>query len=405
MNKKLIGILTLALCLCGCGSQSEKKEEPEPDASAGTEAVPAAADLSEYSGLFDSLQKADSWTAGVSLNYRMEFSDGSLGIYQMDGVLEMQDESTDAKAHVTQNIYSDGPASEIEGYYTGGRLYNTYNTVDYYEDMTADNVKEMMLVPLMPVKIRASQIDSFSCEETADSTAFIFELNKSGAEAMLLNRYDIYGLKEYEDIEVTSGKIVQTFDSNGHLAGETAEFLSSLSMDGIGISIQTKSSCGFVKYNETEVGITDEMKQNFGTYVNYTDIDTDAVSDADITSDIAEDTVTATLKKRLVGRLGYEETETGIYRTEYNDGESYTVDFNSSTFTYARHTSRYVYNWKGDAGGFGSTCSYDFGKNIYTDGCDDTVVEMMHTVKDFFVMELYYCGLSLDDLQAESQGG
>ncbi len=395
-------MLSLTLCLCGCGSSTEKTEEPVPTASPAAEAASSSADLSSYDAAFDSLQTSDSWTAGVSLNYRMEYSNGSLGVYQMDGVIEMQDENADAKAHVAQNIYADGLSSEIEGYYTEGRLYNTYNTVDYYEDMTADDVKMTMLVPLSPVRIRASQVESQTSEKTAEGTAFTFILNESGAKALLLNRYDIYGLNEYEDLKVTSGKIVQTFDRKGYLASETSEFVSSMTMNGIDITIETRSTCGFVKYGETEVVITDAMAENFGTYVYYQDIDTDAISDADITSDLAEDTAAATLKKRLIGRLGYQEISDGIYQTEFNDGESYTIDFNSNTFTYAKYTSRYVYNWKGDVGGFGSTCSYDFRNDTYTDGCDSSVVEMMNTVKSFFVMELYYCGLSLEDLQAES---
>ncbi len=48
--------------------------------------------------------------------------------------------------------------SELNGNYYGGRLYNTYNSVNYYEDMDFSNLKKTMLVPLDPCVFEAGDI-------------------------------------------------------------------------------------------------------------------------------------------------------------------------------------------------------------------------------------------------------
>ena len=119
--------------------------------------------------------------------------------------------------------------------------------------------------------------------------------------------------------------------------------------------------------------------------------------------DSAEATVTDTFRKRLINRLSYKEESVDQYTTTFNENESYTVDFAHDQFLYKNRSSTYVYNWKGDTGGFGAVCNYDFQTDTATDGCDASVRQMIQNVKQFFMMELYYCGLSLEDLQSETR--
>ena len=49
------------------------------------------------------------------------------------------------------------------------------------------------------------------------------------------------------------------------------------------------------------------------------------------------------------------------------------------------------------------SCTVNYQKDKQSSSCKDSTVEMMKTVKQYFEMELYYCGLSLDDLQKEAK--
>ena len=59
---------------------------------------------------------------------------------------------------------------------------------------------------------------------------------------------------------------------------------------------------------------TEDQKKQFAEYVNFMDIDTSQISDADVTVDYAEATPIETLKKRLKHRLNYTEKSEGVYR-------------------------------------------------------------------------------------------
>ena len=107
--------------------------------------------------------------------------------------------------------------------------------------------------------------------------------------------------------------------------------------------------------NETAVEIPSEITENPDTYVSYLDIDTEAISDADLEADAPASTATETFRKRLISRLGYEVEDNGMYYTEFNDNESYEIDFEHDQFIYRNYSTSYVYNWKGDSGGFGSS--------------------------------------------------
>ena len=88
--------------------------------------------------------------------------------------------------------------------------------------------------------------------------------------------------------------------------------------------------------------------------------------------------------------------------TAFNDTEGYWIDFANCTFVYSRRTIRYVYSWRGDTGTM-DACSYDFKTQTASDSCQDSTVETIQDVKKYFEMELYYCGLTLEDLQKEAQ--
>lgn len=404
MTKKT-GILFLIVCLlAGCGSKAAAVSAPSQSAQAESTVQTVSSDYATYENAAEHVVQADNWTAGVTLTYEMQFGDheGS-AYYDMDGTIAMVDENSDARAHVRQNIHSDGMESQIDGYYENGRLYNTYNGVTYYEDMQVSDVKQMMLVPLTPVKVEESQVESVSSYQKDGSTWYVLKLNSAGAESLFTNHYDQYGLNQYSDYKVLSGEITQAFDAQGHLADEAASFESSVVQDGINVSVSMKSEAGFLSFGSTDVSISDEQQQAFASYVNYKDIDTSRISDIDASEDEAADTVTETLRKRIVTRLGYKEQDDGTYKTDFNEHETYVIDFDHYQFTYSNYTSSYVYNWKGDTGGFGSSCSYDFNTGVSSEDCDQDVREMIQKVKEYFVMELYYCGVSLQDLQAESK--
>ena len=90
----------------------------------------------------------------------------------------------------------------------------------------------------------------------------------------------------------------------------------------------------------------------------------------------------------------------GTYRLEFNTNEMYQIDFENCTFTYGRYSIAYTYNWKTDVAS-SSTCNYNFETEHSSDGCDVSVIDTMKDVRQDLAMELYYCGLLLEDLLAE----
>jgi hypothetical protein len=200
------------------------------------------------------------------------------------------------------------------------------------------------------------------------------------------------------------GTITQVFDETGNIVSETAEFSSSVKIQEMDVDVLYNSSCVYSSVGSTNIGLTEQVKAVTGEYVHYSEINVDEISDYDTEADSAESDVIETLKKRLVYRLGYTEQEDGTYLAEYNDGESYRFDFNNSLFIYLNHTSSYVYSWRGDTGGFGTTCNYDFASDTGGSTCTEETIEMIRKVRDFLKMELYYCGLTMDDLTTYTGG-
>lgn len=391
--EKITGILISVALLAGCTSSSSAAVKETAAAATESEDL-----YTEYEALYDGRPTASSWSVGVRESYTMKYSDDSVGSYDIDGTLEY----TDSASHASQNINANGLESTLEGWYTGGRLYNSYNGVTYYEDMTIDDLKQSMLVPVDPVKIPQSSITDLQKEETDGIVQYTMILSESAAASYFANRYDVYGLNESDSCTVTSGTITQSFDGDGYLVKETSAFAVSVTVSDQKVDVTTSTEMNLLRINSTQVEISSELKQNFASYVSYQDIDTDAIETETEADDSAESTVTDTFKKRLLSRLSYTDQGNGIYDTSFNDSEAYTIDFNNGIFTYSNYSITYVYNWKGDIGAHES-CSYDFSTEKGSDGCDDTQISTLKNVKSDLEMELYYCGLSLDDLVKESQ--
>ena len=348
--------------------------------------------LGEYTSALKNRKIESSWTVSVQSKYTMTYSDKTLDTYLMDGVLETDGDT----AHYEQHINADGMLSELNGNYYGGRLYNTYNSVNYYEDMDFSNLKKTMLVPLDPYVFEAEDIAVIE----KDKNEYTIQLQAERAKEIFLNRYDSYGLKNFDSFEVTSNEIHVSFDDNQHYTKETAVFNTTITTNGQSVNVKYESEINYLKFGETTVSISDETKQAESSYVYYKDIDTSSIQTVTTDDDSEEDTVTATFKKRLVSRLNYTKESEDVYSNKFNENESYRIDFANKTFTYSNRSITYVYSWKGDNGSLGA-CQYDFINNSQTSICEESTVEFIKKTKLFLQMELYYCGLSLEKLQAE----
>lgn len=400
--KRTILCILLAIVLSGCSINGNGSSVSSSDMSSAEFSEHIGNALHAYHDSFQNQVKKDSYAVGVKNTYTMSYSDDSEDIFSFDGVLEVQDANTDPIAHMTQHIASGGVEFNSEGYYYSGRLYNDYNGIQYYEDMDFSSLQQTLLVPVNPYEFQDSMITTMKAEEGKDgSIQFAFSLDKAKAGDLFSDRYDSYGLKSYEDYEVISSKIIDIFDSEGHFVKEKAEFDIQVSYEGQEVKIHYSSVVDFLKINHTEVSISDEKKNALNQFVNYKDIDVDSISQGETYDDRPEDTIEATFKKRLVNRLGYKEISTNVYRDEFNTNEMYSIDFNNHTFSYSRYSIEYIYNWKTDVGAM-DACTYDFRDNQKGIDCEDTTLETIQDVKSYLEMELYYCGLSLDDLQAET---
>ena len=70
----------------------------------------------------------ESYTKAVKMNHVFHLGDETvMDRNTMDGVLEADE--TQSAGHIRMNYDSNGLQSEIDGWYTDGNLYNTYNGV------------------------------------------------------------------------------------------------------------------------------------------------------------------------------------------------------------------------------------------------------------------------------------
>lgn len=385
---KMIKILCIAaLLLVGCGKHTAQQQSSVEQTVQTDDST-----LVEYTTTLKNRKIESSWTVSVQSKYTMTYSDKTLDTYLMDGVLETDGDS----AHYEQHINADGMLSELNGDYYGGRLYNTYNSVNYYEDMDFSNLKKTMLVPLDPYVFEAEDISSI----TKDKNEYTIKLQEDRAREIFLSRYDSYGLKNFDSFDITSNEINVTFDEDQHYVKETAVFDTTITTNGQSVDVKYESEINYLKFGETTVSISDQSKEAESAYVYYKDIDTNSIQTVTTDDDSPEDTITATFKKRLVSRLNYTKESEDVYSNKFNENESYRIDFANKTFTYSNRSITYVYSWKSDNGSLGA-CQYDFINNSQTSTCEDSTVDFIKKTKLFLQMELYYCGLSLEKLQAE----
>lgn len=393
--------LVLCLFLVGCTlTTTSPQESAEVTPISTTESVDTVTDYPAYTSVVGKENPVDSYTAQIDSHYKMSYSDGSMQQYAMTGTLAAQDMQSSPIAHLYETIQANGLESHFDGYYYNGTLFNTFNNVNYYDPMTYEQLKASVLVPLDSMQVEEQAIQSLRKEEGVN-VVFTFQLRNEDAKQLFLQHYDFADLEQYDTFTITNGQIVQTFSKEGIFLEEEATFQGKLTVNTIGVQVDYHSDVEYQYVNQTVVRISDEEKEKHTAYVSYQEIDTDAISDYDPNLDCAVKSVVETFKKRLIGRLRYEDIGNNVYRTAYNNSESYLIDFNNHNFVYANYSSRYVYNWLGDTGSFETTCNYDYATKQATEGCDASVIEMLENVKLYLQMEMYYCGLSLDELVAE----
>ena len=401
MKRQINAVLALTL-LCGCSSSKAVST-----ASSAASASSAPLDQDTYTAYTDSIKnqkKPVSYTAAVNNTYKMAYSDDSTELFSMDGTLAAENTDTSQpNAHYTQHISSKGTESNLDGYYYGGRLYNTYNDVNYYEDMSFSNLKSSLLVPLDTFQIQQNAVDSITAnKDTGGNTIYTIKLKADTAASLFTSRYDSYGLSSMDGYAISDNTITDTFNQDGYFVKEETAFTASVTYQSQTITVNYTSSLNYLKLNSTSVSISDEDKSAESAYVNYKDIDTSAISTESAIDDSAESTTEATFKKRLVGRLSYTDNGDGTYTDSFNDNESYTIDFNNKTFKYSNYSITYSYSWKGNTGSMGA-CTLVFDSNASSTDCEDSTLSTIKDVKTYLEMELYYCGLSLEDLQAEAK--
>ena len=386
MRNKITVICTaLFLILSGCGSTS----------SAGSDEGKNITDAyGSYQSSVENQSDSTSWRADLSCSYTMSYSDDTKDTFDFDASIEKEKEN----AYYTQKINSNGASFNMEGYYLDGRLYNSYNGISYYEDMSYDDFLKTMMIPFDALSLSDDQIDSITGMEMEDGTvSYVINMENKAAAELFTDRYDVYGLAEYDDYSVKQAVITQSYDSDGYLLSEKTSFDMQVSYSSETVGVLYESDITYSQINNTTVSVDEQTMEELKSYVSYQDIDT---SQDEPEPEDEGDTVLEKFRNRVVSYLGYQKRDDGTYRLEFNTNEMYQIDFENCTFTYGRYSIAYTYNWKTDVAS-SSTCNYNFETGHSSDGCDASVIQTMNEVKEDLSMELYYCGLTLEDLQAE----
>ena len=398
MKKMVKAGIAALLLLAGCTADPSGQSSGQADS--GSEVKPVYGDsMALYKESLAGMKESGSVTSAVNSMYKMHFSDDTYDTYSFDGTLE----TNGSDAHIRENFLANGMASVIEGYYYGGRLYNVYNGVSYYEDMSMDELKQTLLVPLTPVDPAEEDVADITVMDRENGDRiYRLTLKDEAAQKLFHQRYDFYDLSKYDGYVLKSHTLTEEFDKEGRFIREAAVFESEITYGKETIEVQFSSETNQLRFDETTVTITDEQKKEQSAYVNFKDIDTDAITPETADDDSEEATVTATFEKRLKSRLNYKEQEDGTLKSEFNENESYVIDFANNSFMYSNYSIHYTYNWKGDIGAMGA-CTYDYKTEHASSECTDSTIETVQKVRMYLQMELYYCGLSLEDLQNESR--
>ena len=391
------GLLLFTVFLLGCQNNGSGSIEPPVD----TGYKPMEGNVYEnYVQDYEGRKEMDSFTAGINCQYLYTFVDDTKNAYHMDGVFEANLNNEEPIAHMNQHINANGVVISMDGYYYDGTFYNDYSSITYYEEMSYNELKEALLIPMEPTIFPENVIESIIGEEDeANHHRYTITLNKDYAQNLFTDRYDFNDLNKMDDYEVTECVIEDIYDGNGNFVSEKTTCSVDVSYQTSPINIVYTSEVNYVMIDRTDIILTDEQKAQQAQYVSYENIDISELP-SNPTDENPDDKPIDLLKKRLLSRLQYSEIEDGIYEQTYNQNEAYTFDFNNHTFIYSNYSIRYVYNWIGDIATMGA-CTYQVEKDIASSECKDSTLEMMRTVKDYFAMELYYCGLSESQLLEE----
>ena len=389
MKKLLLVILSLVL-ISGCTKEVQENRIESPK----IEKVEGDA-YSTLSDLLDKEANHKSFSVGVISRYEFLYKDGSKDTFSMDEVMQ-----SDENIHLEQNINSNGLVSNLDGYYYDGKLFSKYNGITFYEEMDKTDIKKTLLFPIDPFMFKEEDIDKIEMGNDEDNyLSFLIKLNNDKALDIFLSRYDIYGVENFGDVKVKDNQVIYRFDDE-EFVRETSTFVLETVMNNEPININFSLNVNYFFVDETTVEVSEELKKEHQEYVHYQNIDVESISAK--VDDESADTIRDTFKNRLVSRLGYEEVEDreGVYRSSFNENEIYTIDFNNNTFMYTNYSIDYTYNWKGDVGSMGN-CTFNYKNESQASECNETTIKTLKDIKSYLEMELYYCGLTYNELISE----
>ncbi|MBW9212761.1 MULTISPECIES: hypothetical protein [Terrabacteria group] len=371
MKKLLACLLCLALVACGT-----KKTEPIKLQS------------------FPQEQKGDNYTVAVHSQYKLKFANETLDTYAQDALLQRKGN----EAILSQNINANGQRSTIKGNYYNGRIHNTFNGVSYYEEMGMDALIKTMLVPIEPLRtIKAEQLESYRVK----NGVYTYSYKPEPAKEVFLNHFDSYGLNKMDELKVKKNEIIDTFQGNTFIS-ETVKFTLEIKKNNQKVEVEYQSKAERSQVGSTKISISEAQKEQEKKYVHFKNIDTSQIKAKTKTDDTPENDVLATLKKRLVGRLDYKKVSDNEFKSKFNSHEEYSFLFDITSFQYKNYSLEYVYNWKSNIASTGS-CTYNFNNGAKSSTCSQNNLDIFKKVKDYFKLELYYCGLSSSDFIDEKK--
>lgn len=366
--KKIINLI-LAILLAGCSRNSS----------------------SQNNSYFDLLEKQgdrENYTVAVHSQYELNFGEKRLDSYSQDAVL-VKDQ---LEATIKQNINAKGMTSTLSGEYYDGTLYNTYNGVQYYEKMEFSKLVETLLVPIfLDKKITAKDIKTISEEQGT----YTIQYEEAKAKEIFLKRYNSYGLNAEDIKSVKRHEIKQKFVEN-QLESEKVKYILEVTRDNQTFEINFQSSMEYSQVGTSQVNISSEKKEKNKSFMAFNQIDTSKIQLSNNQEDAPESTALATLKKRLVNRLGYTKQSEHEYVNKFNSNQEYSFLFNNDTFQYKNYSIVYNYNWKSDIAST-AACTYDFKNGTKSNECSDDNLVQFKKVRDYLKLELYYCGLAIAD--------
>lgn len=367
-------ILTCLLCLTlvACGS----KKEPMKIQS------------------FPEEKKTDNYTLAVRSRYDLKFSDKTLDTYAQDALLQRDGN----QATFSQNIHANGQTSKLKGNYYNGRLHNTFNGVSYYEEMTINKLIKTMLVPVEPSRtIKSEQLERYQEKDGVHT----FSYKPDVAKEVFLKHFDSYGLNKVDELKVKKNEIVDVFQKD-RFVSETVKFTLEVKKNHQTVEIEYQSKAERSQVGHTKVNISEEQKNLEKKYIHFKKIDTSKIKTESKNDDAPESNAMATLKKRLISRLNYKKVSDDHFKSTFNTREEYSFMFDQYTFQYRNYSLVYGYNWKSDVASTGS-CTYHFKNGSKSSSCSQNHIETFEKVKNYFKLELYYCGLSSSDFIDEKK--